>query len=265
MTRDAVAWLRGAGIRGINLDLMYGLPYQTVDSVRATADRAALLRPDRIALFGYAHVPWMKKHQRLLSEEALPGAAARFEQAEAAAARLLEHGYVRIGLDHFARPDDPMARRLAEARLHRNFQGYTTDDCPVLLGIGLSSIGTLPQGYAQNTADFTAYRARIESGRLATVRGIAMTPEDRLRREVIERLMCDLEVDLADVARRHGRRPDMFASSLPSLLELEKDGIAVRDGWRLRVTDEGRPLVRAVCAAFDAYLEAGTARHSAAV
>jgi oxygen-independent coproporphyrinogen-3 oxidase len=265
MTRDAVAWLRGAGIGGINIDLMYGLPYQTVESVRATVDRTAPLRPDRIALFGYAHVPWMKKHQRLLPEEALPGPAARLEQAEAAAARLREHGYVRVGLDHFARPEDKMARCLSEGRLRRNFQGYTTDDCSVLLGIGLSSIGTLPQGYVQNAADFTTYRARIESGRLATVRGVGLSAEDRLRREVIERLMCALDVDLAEVAGRHGRRPEMFAPSLPALIELEADGLAVRTGWRVRVTEKGRPLVRAVCAAFDAYLEAGASRHSAAV
>ena len=265
MTRDAVAWLRGSGIRGINIDLMYGLPYQTVESVRKTVDRAALLRPDRIALFGYAHVPWMKKHQRLLPEEALPEPASRFEQAEEAARRLLDHGYVRIGLDHFARAEDPMARSLAAGRLRRNFQGYTTDGCAVLLGIGLSSIGTLPQGYVQNSADFTTYRARIEAGRLATVRGIALSAEDRLRRDVIERLMCELAVDLAEVAEQHGRRADMFASSLPRLIELEEDGLAVRDGWRLRVTEKGRPLVRAVCAAFDTYLESGSGRHSVAV
>jgi oxygen-independent coproporphyrinogen-3 oxidase len=265
MTSRAVAWLRDAGIRGINIDLMYGLPYQTVDSVRATVDRAALLQPDRIALFGYAHVPWMKKHQLLLPEEALPGTAERFEQAEEAARRLVDHGYIRIGLDHFARGEDPMAQYLAEGRLRRNFQGYTTDDAAVLLGLGLSSIGTLPHGYAQNTADFTTYRERIESGRLATARGIAISADDRLRREVIERLMCDLEVDLADVARRHGRRPDIFATSLPALIDLEKDGVACRTGWHVRVTEQGRPLVRAVCAAFDTYLQSGAARHSAAV
>ena len=264
-TRDSVLWLRAAGVRGVNLDLMYGLPYQSTATVLSTVDRAVGLAPDRVALFGYAHVPWMKKHQLLIPEEALPDAAERFEQAEAAAARLIEHGYVRIGLDHFALPEDPMAKSLAARRLRRNFQGYTTDECQVLLGFGVSAIGSLPQGYVQNTADFTRYRQAIEAGRLPTVRGIALTPDDRLRREVIERLMCDLEVDLAAVAQHHGCRPGVFASSLPALIELEKDGIAVRDGWHLAVTGEGRPLVRAVCAAFDTYLQQSTGRHSAAV
>jgi oxygen-independent coproporphyrinogen III oxidase len=264
-TRDAVFWLRAAGVHGINLDLMYGLPYQSTPTVLATVDRAVGLAPDRVALFGYAHVPWMKKHQLLIPEEALPGAAERFEQAEAAAARLLEHGYVRVGLDHFALPDDPMAKSLAAGRLRRNFQGYTTDECPVLLGFGVSAIGSLPQGYVQNTGDFTRYRAAIEAGNLPTARGFALTPEDRLRREVIERLMCNLEVDLAAVARRHGRRPSTFAGALPALAELQKDGIVVRNDWHLAVTEEGRPLVRAVCAAFDTYLQRSAGRHSAAV
>jgi oxygen-independent coproporphyrinogen III oxidase len=264
-TRDAVLWLRAAGVQGINLDLMYGLPYQSTATVLATVDRAVGLAPDRVALFGYAHVPWMKKHQLLIPEEALPGVAERFEQAEAAAARLMEHGYVRVGLDHFALPDDSMAMSLAAGRLRRNFQGYTTDECEVLLGFGVSAIGFLPQGYVQNTADFTRYREAIEAGNLPTARGIALTPEDRVRREVIERLMCELEVDLAAIARRHGRLPGMFAASLPALTELEKDGVAVRNGWHLAVTEEGRPLVRAVCAAFDIYLHRSDGRHSAAV
>jgi oxygen-independent coproporphyrinogen-3 oxidase len=264
-TRDAALWLRAAGVRGVNLDLMYGLPYQSTATVLSTVDRAVGLTPDRFALFGYAHVPWMKKHQLLIPEAALPDAAERFEQAEAAAARLIEHGYVRIGLDHFALPDDPMAKSLAAGRLRRNFQGYTTDECQVLLGFGVSAIGSLPQGYVQNTTDFTRYRQAIEAGSLPTARGIALTPDDRLRREVIERLMCDLEVDLAAVAQHHGCRPAVFAASLPALTELEKDGIAVRNGWHLAVTEEGRPLVRAVCAAFDTYLQQSTGRHSAAV
>jgi oxygen-independent coproporphyrinogen-3 oxidase len=264
-TRDAVLWLRAAGVEGINLDLMYGLPYQSAATVLSTVDRAVGLAPNRIALFGYAHVPWMKKHQLLIPEEALPGAAERFEQAEAAAARLVEHGYVRIGLDHFALPDDPMAKSLVAGRLRRNFQGYTTDEHDALLGFGVSAIGSLRQGYVQNTTDFTRYRAAIEAGNLPTARGLALTADDRLRREVIERLMCDLEVDLAAMARRHGRRPETFASSLPTLMELEKDGVAVRRGWRIFVTEEGRPLVRAVCAAFDTYLQQSPARHSAAV
>jgi oxygen-independent coproporphyrinogen-3 oxidase len=265
MTARAVEWLRGAGIEGINLDLMYGLPLQTVESVVATVDQAARLMPDRVALFGYAHVPWMKKHQRLLPEDKLPGPEERLLQAEAAAARLVRHGYVRVGLDHFARRDDPMARQLEAGTLRRNFQGYTTDAAPVLLGFGASAIGTLPQGYVQNSGDNTTYRQRIEAGRFATARGIAVTAEDLLRREVIERLMCDLAVDLGAVAAKHGASPTLFAEALPGLAAYAADGLLRRDGWAISVTEAGRPLVRMVCALFDAYLQRGAARHSQAV
>lgn len=268
-TAAVVGWLRAAGIRRVNLDLMYGLPLQTVASVVETVDRAASLAPDRIALFGYAHVPWMKKHQKLLPEAALPGMGERFDQAEAAARRLVEHGYVPVGLDHFAKADDPMVRQLESGRLARNFQGYTTDESPVLIGLGASSIGRLPQGYAQNTPDLPSYRQAMAEGRLATARGLALTAEDRLRASVIERIMCDLAVDLAAVAAAHGTAPGHFAADLERLEPLVADGLARRDGWRIMVTERGRPLVRAVAAAFDAYLECGAApgalRHSRAV
>ncbi len=265
MTAQTVEWLRAAGIGGINFDLIYGLPLQTVASVIDTADRAASLEPDRIALFGYAHVPWMKKHQALIPEETLPDAAERLRQSEAASARLVEHGYVRIGLDHFARPEDPLARQLAAGRLHRNFQGYTTDEAPVLLGFGASAIGSLPQGYVQNVADLPAYRAAIRGGHLATARGVRLSADDRLRRDIIERLMCDLEVDVAAIAAHHGRAPQELACELGELGDLVADGIARREGWHVSVTEEGRPLVRAVCAAFDAYLDPAATRHARAI
>jgi oxygen-independent coproporphyrinogen-3 oxidase len=265
MTAQAVAWLRGAGIAGLNFDLIYGLPHQTVESVVETTERAATLGPDRIALFGYAHVPWMKKHQRLIDEAALPGPAERLAQADAAAARLLALGYMRVGLDHFARADDPLARRLAAGRLHRNFQGYTTDEAETLIGLGVSAIGSLPQGYVQNTPDITLYRDRIRNGRLATVRGRRLDAEDRLRRDVIERLMCDLEVDLAAAARRHGFAPEIFAAERPALDALSADGIAHREGGRLVVNEHERALVRAVCAVFDTYLDPQDIRHSMVV
>jgi oxygen-independent coproporphyrinogen-3 oxidase len=265
MTADAVRWLRAAGMRSVNFDLLYGLPHQTVPSVLDTVERAASLAPDRIALFGYAHVPWMKRHQKLLPETALPGPAERAEQCEAAAARLVALGYVPVGLDHFARPDDALAQRLAEGELHRNFQGYTTDEAPVLLGFGVSAIGSLPQGYVQNTADFTLYRERLAAGKLATARGLRLSADDRLRREVIERLMCDMQVDLAAVAARHGRPAEDFVPALTELDELVYDGIARREGWQVAVTDAGRPLVRAVCAVFDEYLGESETRHARAI
>jgi oxygen-independent coproporphyrinogen III oxidase len=266
-TADVVSWLRAVGIGGINFDLMYGLPLQTVEGVAETADRAAELAPDRIALFGYAHVPWMKRHQNLLPQDALPDMAARFDQAAAAAERLVAHGYVQIGLDHFARPDDPLTRQMVNGRLARNFQGYTTDDSPILLGFGASSIGRLPNGYVQNAADMPSYRRQVSSGELPIARGIGFAGEDRLRAEVIARLMCDLAVDLADVAGRGGEDPALFRDDLVRLQPLVEDGLVVRDGWRIDVTERGRPLVRAVAAAFDAYLDRseGLRRHSRAI
>jgi oxygen-independent coproporphyrinogen-3 oxidase len=264
VTAQAVDRLRQAGIAGINLDLMYGLPQQGVADVVTTVDLAVRLAPDRLALFGYAHVPWMKKHQRLIEEAALPDGAARFAQAEAAAARLAQHGYRRIGLDHFARPEDDMARALAAGRLRRNFQGYTVDQGEVLLGFGASAIGTLPQGYVQNAVPVNRYGEAIAAGRLAAVRGIALTPEDRLRRAVIERLMCDLAVDLDQVAGTPGGA-ERFAAELAALQDLAAEGLIEIAGPRLTVTEAGRPLLRTVCAAFDAYLGRGTGRHSRAV
>ncbi len=265
MTARVVDWLREAGIGGINFDLMYGLPAQTVDDVVASTDLAVGLAPDRIALFGYAHVPWMKSHQKMIPEESLPGAQERFLQAEEAAARLVEHGYRRIGLDHFARPGDAMSRALDEGRLRRNFQGYTTDRAGALLGFGSSSIGALPQGYVQNSVPMHAYAEAIEGGRPAITRGLALSAEDRLRRDIIERLMCDLRVDLAATAARYKKTAGDFAAELSALAPMETDGLVELDGDEIRITESGRPLMRAVCAVFDRYLETGKARHSQAI
>jgi oxygen-independent coproporphyrinogen-3 oxidase len=262
-TARVATWLRHAGVTGLNLDLMYGLPYQTTESVLRTVEQALRLDPDRIALFGYAHVPWMKRHQALLPEEAMPDAIGRVEQSTAAAAALIEAGYVQIGIDHFAKPGDPLVLRQREGRLHRNFQGYTTDEATALIGFGTSSIGSLPQGYVQNAPSTVAYREAIMNGRLATVRGVALTDDDRLRRSIIERLMCDFSVDLERLASDDAR-PD-FESELAALDELARDGLVKRDGLFIEIPEDSRLLVRNVCAAFDRYLESGAARHSRAV
>ncbi|HTR16009.1 MAG TPA: oxygen-independent coproporphyrinogen III oxidase [Acetobacteraceae bacterium] len=248
--------LRGIGVRSLNLDLIYGLPHQTEASVVATAERCLSLAPDRIAVFGYAHVPWMKRHQALLPEAALPDGPARFAQRAATDRVLCEAGFVPVGLDHYARPGDSLARAAADGTLRRNFQGYTTDEAEVLIGLGASAIGSLPQGYAQNAARVPEYGAALQAGRLPTVRGVALSPEDRLRRAVIEQVMCRLRVDPAAVARAHGADPAVFAAAEPALAELAADGLIARDGASLTVTERGRPFVRAVAAAFDAYLGA---------
>ncbi len=260
---------RALGVASLNLDLIYGLPLQTEDGVARTARRALGLGADRVAVFGYAHVPWMKRHQALIPEEQLPGPAERYAQLNAIHRVLTEEGgYVPIGLDHYARPSDAMAKAAAARNLKRCFQGYTTDDAPALIGFGASSIGSLPQGYVQNATTAAAWEKEIEAGRLAVVRGIAVDADDRLRRDVIERIMCDLDIDLEAVAAAHGADPapltQAAAEGLPKFVE---DGLASWDGRRIVVSERGRPFVRSVAALFDAYLARASdkPRHSRAV
>mgnify|MGYP001204729077 CR=1 FL=1 len=265
LTGDVVARLRAAGIGAINFDLMYGLPLQTVGGVERTIDLATSLSPDRIALFGYAHVPWMKPHQRLIDEADLPGAAERLDQSCAVAEALVAAGYKRIGLDHFAREDDELVRALDSGGLHRNFQGYTTDASLTLLGFGASAIGSIGDTYVQNEVPFRSYETAIREGRLAVAKGLRLTPNDRLRRDLIERLMCDLTVDVAATCGEHGADPSVLAQEIEALAPLIEDGLVQLAGSRVTVTEYGRPLVRSVCARFDAYLEQSAARHSSAV
>ncbi len=262
---QVIDWLRRHGITSINLDLMYGLPLQTEQKLRATLSQALALEPDRVALFGYAHVPWMKAHQRLIDAATLPDAAARHEQLDAATGMLMAAGYRRIGFDHFARPTDDLAKALDGGRLRRNFQGYTPDNSAALIGLGASAIGSLPQGYVQNVSPLADYRRQIAAGELAIVRGLALSPEDRLRRDVIERLMCTMQVDLAQTCRDHGTDPSLFDAERAALRPMVADGLVALDGDRIIVTYSGQSLVRAIAAVFDAYLSLGKARHSRAV
>jgi len=261
----AMGWLRDAGVRSVNLDLMYGLPHQTIANTLETVEAVLALRPERIALFGYAQVPWMKAHQKLIDEAALPGPAERLAQSEAAAARLAQAGYARIGLDHFARADDDLARALGEGRLHRNFQGYTTDSATTLLGLGASAIGRLPQGYVQNVAQELGWRVAVQTDQLPIARGVALTGDDRFRGEIIERLMCDLTVDLADVCVRHDRDPRDLSEAIARLAPFVADGLVQLDGGRVEVVGHGRLVVRSICAVFDAYFAPEAGRHSKAL
>jgi oxygen-independent coproporphyrinogen III oxidase len=263
-TARAVDWLRTAGMTSINLDLMYGLPYQTTASVAANTQLALTLHPDRIALFGYAHVPWIKRHQRLIPKQALPTSTERFVQNTIAADVIVAAGYQRIGLDHFARPHDPLAQQLRKGKLHRNFQGYTTDDAPILIGFGASAIGSLPEGYVQNATRVVDYREKILAGNLAAIRGRALTNEDRLRATIIERLMCELRVDLAEICGAHGVDANHFAAEFRKLNDLAEDGIIERVHDKISVPEAARPLVRTVCAVFDVFLANNGARFSQA-
>ena len=250
--RHAVETLRASGVSAINFDLMYGLPRQTAESIAATVERAADLAPSRIALFGYAHVPWMAKNQRMIPEETLPDAEARFAQAEEAAKLLVGHGYQRIGLDHFALPSDSLARAAREGRLRRNFQGYADDAAEWLLPLGATSIAKTPMGYAQNIAETGAWARAVEAGRLPIHKGRPFRGDDLLRGAVIERLMCDMEVDLSAVAFAHGEAPGYFARDIAALKPFVEDGLVAVDHGRVRVDDRGRPALRAIAAAFDA-------------
>ena len=261
----AVDALREAGIGAINFDLMYGLPHQSAETIRRTVELAHGFAPSRIALFGYAHVPWFKKHQRLIDEAALPGATERIGLERTARAVLAEFGYEPIGLDHFALPDDDMAVAAKSGDLHRNFQGYTTDACDTLIGFGASSIGQSASGFAQNDPDIGRWRKAIEKGALPIAKGKALDADDRLRAAIIERIMCDYAVDLDAVTAEHGTTVDAVGDAFERLDEPARDGLVTIEGHRLTVTELGRPLVRIVAAAFDVYLARAAARHSLAV
>ena len=264
-TRTAVTGLRAAGIAAINFDLIYGLPYQTVESCLDTAARSLELAPDRFAVFGYAHVPTFKLHQRKIEESALANGAGRHAQAEAIAGALVGAAYQRIGLDHYARPDDALAIAVENGALHRNFQGYTTDACETLIGLGASSIGRLPRGYVQNAVLIGDYQRRIAVGDLAVGKGRAFASEDRLRAAVIERIMCDYGVDLEEVCGRFGADPDMLLASAEGLEGLCGDGIVRCEHNVITIADDARPLVRVLAAVFDQYRCKTPALHSRAV
>lgn len=262
--RQAVDTLREVGIDRINIDLMYGLPKQSVADVRHTVTLAHSLGPQRVAVFGYAHVPWFRPQQRLISDADLPSSAERLAQAEAAHETLVQFGYRPVGLDHYAKPDDKLVAK--GGRVQRNFQGYTDDDADALIGLGASAISRLPQGFAQNAPAVGNYSRAVSAGKLATVKGIELSSDDRLRAHIIERLMCDMAVDLdaAAGATGYGSATD-FSSEIASLQPFQDNGSVEIDGSRIRITESGRPYMRLVASVFDTYLAQAKSRHSVAV
>jgi len=265
MVERAVRGLRAAGVKNINFDLIYGLPHQTAAALCRTVEQCVAMQPDRIALFGYAHVPWVAKNQRMIDDGSLPSAAERAGQARLAAARLVANGYVQIGIDHFALAHDSLAVAAAEGRLHRNFQGYTSDAARTLIGIGATAIGRAPQGYVQNISETGAWSRAVEAGKLPVARGHALRGQDELRGRVIERIMCDGAVDLAAEAAALGLAGDWYAEEMSELLQMQKDRLLAYGNGKLSLTPEGLPLARVVAAVFDSYLRNSTARHSVAV
>jgi oxygen-independent coproporphyrinogen-3 oxidase len=261
----AVTRLDEAGLERISFDLMYGLPCQGEREITLNAARAASLWPDRMAVFGYAHVPWLKSHQRRIDAAALPGAAERLEQAELTGRILQGAGYEPVGLDHFALPHDDLAVAAARRTLRRNFQGYTSDPADVLIGVGASAVGRLPQGYVQNAVDIGGWGRAVEAGNLPTRRGRRLSGADLLRGDIIEELMCFFDCNLDRACARHGFGPDALDDCRPELEQLARDGLIRITGGHVHIPPAGRPFTRVVAAAFDAYLEPATGRHSAAV
>lgn len=264
-TRRVVEALRATGIHSLNIDALYGLPLQTRETIQRTIDQVVSLSPDRVALFGYAHVPWMKKHQKLIREDDLPGTMERFEQAQLAETALCDAGYVRIGFDHFAKPEDSMAQAARAGKLHRNFQGYTTDDCKTMLGLGASSIGRYRGGYVQNIVATGQYRAAVEKGDIPAAKGFRLNEDDHIRAYMIERLMCDFAISDDDLTKRFGSAASGYVNELAWLADNETDGLCAMENSVFIIPTYARPFVRIVAARLDAYLPGSNFRYSKAV
>ncbi len=262
-TREAVGLVRAAGVAGVDMDLIYGLPHQTRARLCSTVEKVLALSPDRLTLTGYAHVPWMAKRQMMIPTGSLPRAEERLDLFEASARILEWDGYEPLGIDHFARPADPLAVAARERRMRRTFQGYAEDGWEVLIGLGASAISHYPQGYAQNAPTSSAYVAAIRKGLLAAERGHALTADDRLRADLIEGLMCRFEIDLAAVAVAHGLTQAQLLPVLAGLRHRFGDWIEIRRGV-LRLARAPRLIARLAAREIDAYAQA-EGRHSRAV
>ena len=261
LTREVIARCRDLGFASINVDLIYGLPHQTAASFRYTLDRIVELAPDRIATFNFAYLPEMIRHQRAIDREALPSAEEKLEIFKTAVETFTGAGYVFVGMDHFARPEDELVKALKERTLHRNFQGYTTKAGCDLYGIGVTSIGSLGRCYAQNAKAVAEYQRRVAEEGTAVFRGVRLTDDDLLRRDVITRLMCHFVLVKAEIEAKYGIAFDeTFGDALSDLVPMEKDGLIRLKADRIEVTSLGRLLVRNVAMAFDAYLRRGDAK-----
>ncbi|AMY08611.1 Oxygen-independent coproporphyrinogen-III oxidase [Luteitalea pratensis] len=255
-TRALVAHARALGFASINVDLIYGLPRQDVDSFGRTVETVIDMRPDRVAAYSFAHVPWIRAHQKLLNVEELPSADRKLQLFVAARARFLAAGYRPIGMDHFALPDDDLARAAEAGTLHRNFMGYTTRPAPDMVGFGVSAIGDVAGAFVQNTRKLSAYYQAIDAGRLPVQRGYVLDEDDVVRRHVVTQLICNLQLDTRATARRFAIEFDTYFAI--ERRELTEGPIAhgfLRDeGGVLRVTPTGRLFVRNICMIFDRHL-----------
>jgi oxygen-independent coproporphyrinogen-3 oxidase len=254
MTKQVVDWMREVGFQSINIDLIYGLPHQTPATFLKTLNETLSLKPDRFAVFNYAHVPWMKPAQKILKPETLPSPETKLELLKTTIEKLTSEGYVYIGMDHFARAGDELAVAQRQKTLQRNFQGYSTRGGADIYAFGMSSISQADDFYWQNHKDLPDYYAALDAGKLPLHRGYIMTEEDKLRRVTIMRLMCDLGLDYPMMSRLLGLNfQEHFAAEIESLDDMEADGLLVKTPEGIMVTDLGRLLVRNIAMRFDAY------------
>lgn len=263
LTKRVADMIRDRGVMSLNADILYGLPYQTTARIADSVQKLLTLSPDRVALYGYAHVPWMSRRQQMIPSDTMPTPEERLRLFETATQLFEWDGYRAIGIDHFARPDDGMAIAQAAGRLRRNFQGYTDDTAPVLIGLGASSISRFPQGYAQNTSGTSDHTKAIRAGVFSTHRGHVFTHEDTLRARLIEALMCDFRISKAEILRQFAIGPDRLETMLTRAAEAFP-GMVTLDDEAFSIPPHGRPLTRMIARAFDAY-DQSKAKHSAAI
>ncbi|HSN72629.1 MAG TPA: oxygen-independent coproporphyrinogen III oxidase, partial [Steroidobacteraceae bacterium] len=260
-TLRVIQQARELGFGSVSIDLIYGLPLQTLDSFERTIDTVLAARPDRLAVYGYAHMPQLFKPQQRIKVEQLPTPETRLQLLGLTIRKLTDAGYVYVGMDHFALPEDELVRALGEGHLHRNFQGYSTRAHCDLVGLGVSSIGKIGNTYAQNAKNLPEYYAAIDAGRLPIQRGLELNEDDVLRRDVIQNLMCHGIIDFDDVGRRYSIDfEDYFASEIGRLEQFVGDGLVTIADRRVEATPAGRLLIRNIAMVFDAYLSAAPAR-----
>jgi oxygen-independent coproporphyrinogen-3 oxidase len=256
ITRDAVEWSRELGFTSVNIDLIYGLPHQTLEQFARTVEMIIALSPDRLAVFNYAHVPWLKPHQKVLDEMSLPAAGEKLEIFKMTLEKLAAAGYENVGMDHFAKPEDELAIARRNGSLYRNFQGYSTKAGCDLYAFGMSAISFLGGVYHQNLKSVREYFEKIDAGQVPTHAGYRMTADDVIRRDVIMKIMCDNEVMKPDIETRHRISfDDYFAAALPKLEGFTADGLIELRDDRIVITPEGRLIVRNIAMCFDPYLE----------
>jgi len=256
ITRQVVIWARDFGFQSVNLDLIYGLPYQTLDTFAETVDQVVDISPDRIAVFNYAHVPWLKKHQAVMNQDAMPSPDQRLAILEMTSEKLADAGYEYIGMDHFAKPTDELAIAQKEGTLYRNFQGYSTKAGADLYAFGMSAISQFENIYAQNNKDFKEYYGAIDAGRPATRVGYRMTSDDHVRKEVIMQLMCDLDLNKREIEKKFDIEfEEYFKNDIPKLDKFIREGLLINDPEKIRVIGSGILIIRNIAMCFDGYLE----------